>query len=101
MKFITGLSIVEGKDHIYGIVDRLTKFAHFFVVPSTSSTHQIIELFFKEIFILHGFPKIIIGDRYNKFTSSFWKELFELVGTKFNLSTSYHLKTDSQTERVK
>ena len=48
MDFIIGLPMVQGNDCIYVVVDRLTKFVHFFVVPSTSSAAQIVELFLKK-----------------------------------------------------
>ena len=48
----------------------------------------------KEIFILHGIPKIVITDRDAKFTSIFWTTLFKGMDTKLNFSTTYNLKTD-------
>ena len=33
MDFITGLPKVNGKDCIYVVVDRLTKYAHLFAIP--------------------------------------------------------------------
>ena len=53
----------------------------------------------KEIFRLHGIPKVIISDRDPKFTSNFWKYLFKGLDTKLNFITAYHLQTDGQTER--
>jgi hypothetical protein len=35
----------------------------------------------REIFRLHGLPKEIVSDRDTKFTSNFWKSIFEDLGT--------------------
>ena len=64
----------------------------FFAVTSTISASEVVALLFKDIFILHGLPKVIISDRDSKFTSSFWQTLFGLVETNLNMSTSYHPK---------
>ena len=52
----------------------------------------------KEIFRLHGVPKIVITDRDAKFTSKFWMSLFKGMDTKLNFSTTYHPKNDGYTE---
>ena len=100
MEFIMGLPKSQGKDSIFVVVDRLKKYAHFFVVLSTISASEVDALFFKDIFILHGLPKIIINDRDSKFTSAFWKTLFGLVETNMDMSTSYHPQTDGKIKRV-
>jgi hypothetical protein len=38
MDFITGLPKVQGKECIYVVVDRLTKFAHFYAIPTKYNT---------------------------------------------------------------
>jgi hypothetical protein len=100
MDFITGLPKVQGKDCIYVVVDRSTKFTHFYAIPIEYNAVQVIELFFKEVFRLHGFPRNIISDRGSWFIGTFWRELFRLVGTELTPSTSYHPQTDGQTEIV-
>ena len=58
------------------------------------------ELFFKEVFRLHGLPKSIVSDKDSRVFSAFWKELFKMVGTNLKPSTSYHPQTDGKIERV-
>jgi hypothetical protein len=94
MNFITGLPKVQGKDCIYVVVDRLTKFAHFYAIPTDYNTVWVAELFFKEVFRLHGLPRNIVSDRDSRFIGTFWRELLRLVGTKLTPNTSYHPQTD-------
>ena len=76
------------------VIDKLSKFSHFIPVKSTFKAINIAEIFMKEIFRLHGIPKMVISDRDVKFTSSFWKELFVGLNTNLNFSTIYHPRTD-------
>ena len=96
MDFITSLPKVQGRDCLYIVVDRLTKFAHFFAISSDYSASQVPELFFREVFRLRGLPKTIVSDHDNKFTGAFWQELFRLVGTELATSTSYYPQSDGQ-----
>ena len=81
MDFIIGLPKSLGKDYIYVVVDRLTKFSHLFSVTSSFIAAQVADILFKEIFRLHRLPKSIVSDRDGRFMSAFWQELFILVGT--------------------
>jgi hypothetical protein len=72
MDFITGLPKTQGKDYIFVVVDRLTKFAHFFAISMDFNASQVANLFFREVFKLHGLPKNIVSDKDNRFMSIFW-----------------------------
>ena len=81
MDFIEGLPLSEGRDKIFVVVDRLTKYAHFMGIKKTDSAKQIAEVICKNIYKLHGFPKIIVSDRDAKFTSNFWEEFANKLGS--------------------
>jgi len=99
--FITGLpKNKKQNDSIMVVVDKLSKATHFIPVKSTYKAVNIADIFMKEVFCLHGIPKVIISDRDVKFTGNFWKGLFQGLNTKLNFSTAYHPQTDGQTERV-
>ena len=57
-------------------MDRLSKETHFIPVKSTHKMDDTTKIFMKEIFRLHGLPRVVISDRNTKFTSPFWKGLF-------------------------
>ena len=101
MDFITGIPKVSGNfDSIFVVVDKLTKVAHLIPTQTTASVSDIAQLFVKEIVRLHGIPARIINDRDAKFTSKFWRAMFQSLGNLLNLSSSYHPRTDGQTKRV-
>ena len=87
-------------DCIYVVVDKLIKFAHFYAISTDYSAIQVVELFFREVFRLHGLPQNVVSDKDSQFICTFWRELFKLVGTELKPSTSYHPQTDGQTEIV-
>ena len=99
MDFITGFPKTKmHNDSIMVVIDKLTKSAHFILVKSTYKSINIVEIFMKEMFRLHGIPKMVILDRDVKFTSMFWKELLVRLNTNLNFSTSYHPQINVKTE---
>lgn len=101
MDLIVSLPLTKaGNDAIVVFVDRFSKMAHIVPVKSTITAEELANVFFQEVFRLHGLPSSIVSDRDSKFTSKFWSSLFELAGTKLKLSTANHPQTDGQTERM-
>jgi hypothetical protein len=76
MDFVEGLPSSQGKTTIFVIVDRLSKYAHFVAISHSYTAVSIAQVFFENIFKLHGLPKSIVCDRDPAFTSRFWTELF-------------------------
>ncbi|KAA3469992.1 Retrotransposon protein, Ty3-gypsy subclass [Gossypium australe] len=57
------------------------RFVHFIPVRNNYSLYKLVELYISEIVRLHGLPVSIISDRDPRFTSRFWKEFQEALGT--------------------
>ena len=100
MDFVTGLPTSKGYDSIFSVVDMLTKVAHLFPIRKDSTAKDVAQVFMHGIFLHHGLPRRIISDRDSKFTSNFWKEIFEAIGTQISFSTAYHPQTDGQMEHL-
>ena len=50
--------------------------------------------------LCQGMPEAIVSNQDAKFTSSFWKELHRLMGTKLLMSTLFHPQMDGTTEQA-
>jgi hypothetical protein len=101
MDFIVGVPRTRtGYDSIWIVVDHLTNVAHFIPVKTTYNSAVLAELYMARIVCLHGVPKKIVSDRGTQFTSHFWQQLHEALGTQLKFSSAYHPQTDGQTERT-
>nr|GEY04825.1 putative reverse transcriptase domain, ribonuclease H-like domain, aspartic peptidase domain protein [Tanacetum cinerariifolium] len=101
MDFITELpKTLNGYDTIWVIVDHLTKSTHFIPTRAIDSMETLTRLYIKEIVSRHGMPISIISDHNSHFTSRFWQSLQNDLGTQLDMSTTYHPKTDGQSERT-
>ncbi|GKD17359.1 putative reverse transcriptase domain-containing protein [Tanacetum coccineum] len=101
MDFITKLpKSSQGFDTIWVIMDRLIKSAHFLPIRENVLLDKLAMLYLNRIVARHRIPVSIICDRDGRFTSNFWRSFQKSLGTNISMSTAYHPKTDSQSERT-
>ncbi|MCO5613023.1 hypothetical protein L7F22_067297 [Adiantum nelumboides] len=99
MDFIFDLPRTQsGHDGIWTVIDRFSKQTHFIPVKKTLKPDHLARLFVAQIFRLHGMSETIVSDRDPRFTSLFWKAIWENIGTRLQFSSSFHLQTDGQSE---
>lgn len=98
--FITGLPKSNSKEAIMVVVDRLTKYDHFFALLRHFDCKSIAKIMVQGMVKLHGIPRSIVNDRDPIFVSELWTELAQLQGTDLCMSSAYHLQTDGQTEAL-
>ena len=90
----------KGHNAVITFVDRLTKMVHFHACDTNITAVGTADAFIDTVYKHHGLPAVIICDRDPKFTSKFWQSLFKSLGTRFNMSTARHARTDGQSERM-
>ncbi|KAK9004982.1 hypothetical protein V6N11_042432 [Hibiscus sabdariffa] len=100
MDFIVGLPNTDGFASIIVVVDRFSKYATFIPASKECPAEETARLFLKHVVKYWGVPRDIVSDRDPRFTGRFWTELFKLLGTSLNMSTSVHPQTDGQIEQV-
>ncbi|GKA98202.1 putative reverse transcriptase domain-containing protein [Tanacetum coccineum] len=89
-----------GHNTIWVIVDRLKKSVHFIPTRATDSMETLTRLYIKEIVSRHGGNLHQLDSDRSIITSRFWQSLQNELGTQLDMSTSYHPKTDGQSERT-
>jgi hypothetical protein len=94
MDFIERLPKSQGYSVRLVIVDRLTKYSHFFPIKHSFTVAVIAQVFLDNIVRFHGIRKSIVSHRDKVFTGAFWIELFKLLRTELKLSSAYHPQTD-------
>ena len=91
MDFIMGLPQTDRHhDAIFVFVDRLTKYVHLIPTTSTIGAEGAARLYIDHVFSQHGLSKTIVSDRDPRFTATFFKELFSILGTKLQMSSANH-----------
>ncbi|MBW0518653.1 hypothetical protein O181_058368 [Austropuccinia psidii MF-1] len=102
MDWVTGL--VPGSKENFNscliIADRFSKSMNCLPCHKEETAMDTSLLFLNNIISTCGVPKITISDRDPKFTSEFWTNLYDILGTKLEFSTAYHPQTDGLAERM-
>ncbi|GJU09639.1 putative reverse transcriptase domain-containing protein [Tanacetum coccineum] len=71
-----------------------------FITKLPKSSHGFDIIWVIVIVARHKIPVSIIYDHDGRFTSNFWKSFQKALGTDISMSTAYHPKIDSQSERT-
>ena len=90
LDFVEALPHVGGKSVILTVVDRFSKYCHFIPLAHPYSAKSVAQAFFRDIVCLCGVPQSMVSDRDPVFTSTFWRELMRLVGTRLHMTTAFH-----------
>lgn len=98
MDFIKGLPHIHGRNAIFMVVNRLSKYAHFIAIKHPYSAAKVAVVFLREVFCLYGMPMTIVSDRDPIFINTFWESFFKLNGTQLCRNSAYHPQSDGQTE---
>ncbi|GJW13083.1 putative reverse transcriptase domain-containing protein [Tanacetum coccineum] len=70
--------------------------AHFLPMREDYKMDRLARLYLNEIVTRHGVPISIISDCDSRFTSRFWQSMQEALGTRLDMSTTYHPQTNGQ-----
>ena len=90
---MTDLPEVNGYNALMVVLDKMGKLSR--LVPCRVGENQltapeVAKLFFENWVRFFGVPKYVIYDRDVRFTASFWKALWSIMGTRTLFSSAYH-----------
>jgi galactose-1-phosphate uridylyltransferase len=63
MDFVEGLPKSEGREVIFVVVDRFSKYAHFIAIPHPYTASSVVRVFIDNVYKLHGLPVTIVSDK--------------------------------------
>ena len=98
---ITDLPVSNGFDSLLVVIDQgLSKGVILCPTKKTITTEGITTIIFRKLYTRFGLFNKIISDQGPQFAAKFQKELGRILRYELALSSTYHLQTDGETERV-
>ena len=90
----------KGKDAIYIVVDRFTKYAYFVACNTTETAQSLAHLHVKHVWAHKGLPQIHSFDWGPQFNAEYTKELYKKLGIEHRLSMAYHPQSQGQVKNL-
>ena len=100
MDFVGPFPLSNGHNYMWVVLCQLTSMVHLIPIKTTIKASQLAGLYVREIVQLHGLPNTIISDQDTKFTSTFWREVHQVLGAKLLMSMAFHPQTDRASKRA-
>jgi hypothetical protein len=102
MNFVTELSKIKNDfNAILMIMNKLTKMHHYVscvIEEEDTFVEKTTRLLIDHVWKLHELSSTIVSDRESQFISFVWKAVCETLKINVKLSTTFHSKTDDQSE---
>jgi hypothetical protein len=73
------------------VIEKFTKYAHFLPLFHPYTALSIAQIYFHNVYKLHGLPEEIISYRDIVFTNNLWQELFNLCDNLGGLTISLYM----------
>jgi hypothetical protein len=87
---IVGLLESKGKNAILTVVDHYTKQVHLYPMTDGLTALGVADIYFHNVFPLHGIPKKIISDWGPQFASQIMCSLLKCLSVDTGLTMAYH-----------
>jgi hypothetical protein len=101
MDLIMDLPESQGYNDVLTIIDHgCSKAAKFILCTTVITGQEVATLYLQHLVPWFGIPRKIISDRDPRFVSKFTTELCRLLKIQQNVSTAFHPRTDSASERA-
>jgi hypothetical protein len=100
MDFITDLPLSKGYNSLFIVVDCLSKATILSPCNKTITAEETSHLYLDNVWRCTGLPRQVISDWGPQFASKVMQEIWNKLGVKSTMSTTFHPQTDGETEHV-